>query len=303
MTKLTGRQIKQIKLFLLLVPFLAYVAVFSYVPLFGWSYAFLKFNPGLRIRDMKWVGLDNFRALFKYSGALKTVMTNTMSISFLSLSTSVLPVILAILISMLPGKKLGRIVQSITTIPNFISWVLVYSIFFCLFAPETGVVNQVLMGVGFLSNPLNLLGNVEQAWFIQIGIGVWKGLGWGAIVYLAAIAGIDQELYESAAIDGANRFQSTIHITLPGLANTYMVLFLLAIASILSNGFEQYWVFQNALTRDKLEVFDTYVYRLAMVNQQYSFSTAMGMMRSIVSIILLFCANQVSKRIRGESIV
>lgn len=303
MRRLTGKKKKQIKLFLILLPFLAFVALFSYVPLFGWSYAFLKFNPGLKLSEMKWVGLDNFKALFKYTGALKTVMSNTLGISLLSLLTSVLPVILAIFISMLPGKKLNRVVQSVTTVPNFISWVLVYSIFFSLFAPDTGVVNQVLKSIGIINNPINLLGDVDNAWFIQVGIGIWKGLGWSAIVYLAAIAGIDQELYESAAIDGANRFWSTIHITLPGVASTYMVLLLLAIASILSNGFEQFWVFQNALTRDKLEVFDTYVYRLAMVNQQYSFSTAMGMMKSIVSIILLFCANLVSKKIRGESIV
>ena len=300
---MSGRKIKSIKLSLLLLPFLAFIVLFSYIPLFGWSYAFLNFNPGLKIRDMEFVGLHHFKELFKYSGALRTVMTNTLSISFLSLTTSVLPVILAILISQLPSKKLSRIVQSITTIPNFISWVLVYAIIFSLFAPDSGVVNQALKSMGILKSPIDILGNVDGAWFIQIGIGVWKGLGWGAIVYLAAIAGIDQELYESAVIDGANRFQSTIHITIPGIASTYLVLLLLGISSILSNGFEQFWVFQNALTTDKLEVFDTYVYRLAMLKMRYSFSTAMGMMKSIVSIMLLFIANQVSKKIRGESIV
>ena len=300
---MTGRKLKSIKLMLLLFPFLAFICVFSYVPLFGWSYAFLKFNPGLKIRDMSFVGLSNFEALFRYTGALKTVMINTLGISILSLLTSVLPVILAILISLLPGKRMSRVVQSITTIPNFVSWVLVYSIVFSLFAPDSGVINKALMSFGLISSPIEILGNVDGAWFVQIGIGIWKTLGWSAIVYLAAIAGIDQELYESAAIDGANRFQSSVHITLPGISGTYIVLLLLAISNILSNGFEQYWVFQNALTRDKLEVFDTYVYRLAMVNMQYSFSTAMGMMKSILSIILLFTANQVSKRIRGESIV
>jgi len=288
---------------LLLSPFLAFIAVFSYVPLFGWSYAFLKFNPALKISEMKFVGLDNFKAVFRYTGALQTVMTNTLAISALALLCTVLPVVLAIMLSQLPGKRYSRVIQSVTTIPNFISWVLVYSIAFSLFAPESGVINQVFMRIGLISQPIDLLGNVNGAWFVQTGIGLWKSLGWGSIVYLAAIAGIDQELYESAAIDGANRFKSIIHITLPGLANTYMVLLLLAISNILSNGFEQFWVFQNAMTINKLEVFDTYVYRLAMVNSQYSFSTAMSVLKSVVSILLLFGANQLSKKIRGESIV
>jgi len=300
---LTGKQKKYLKLLLLLFPFMAYVGLFSYFPLFGWSYAFLRFNPALKISKMQFVGLDNFSALFRFTGALQTVLTNTFAISGLSLLTTVLPVIFAILISMVPSKKYAKFVQSVTTIPNFISWVLVYSLFFSLFAPESGVVNQLLIRLGLVSVPTDPLGDVNNAWFVQTGVGIWKNLGWGAIIYLAAIAGIDQELYESAAIDGANRFQSTIHITLPGLANTYFVLLLLAISNILSNGFEQYWVFQNPMTVPKLEVFDTYVYRLAMVNNQYAFSTAMSIMRTIVSVTLLFSANRLSKRVRGESIV
>jgi len=302
-TRINGRKMKAVKLLLLLSPFLIFVIIFSYVPLFGWSYAFLKFNPALSISEMTFVGLDNFRAIFRYTGALQTVMTNTLAISALALMCTVLPVALAIMISQVRNKKYSKFIQSATTIPNFISWVLVYSIVFSLFAPESGVINQLLMRIGLITTPLNPLGNIEGAWFIQTGIGLWKSLGWGTIVYLAAIAGIDQELYEAAAVDGANRFQSILHITLPGLSGTYLVLFLLAVSNILSNGFEQFWVFQNALTSNKLEVFDTYVYRLAMVNNQYAFSTAMSIMKSIVGIFLLLTVNRISKTIRGDSIV
>ena len=303
MKSLTGKRKKSLKLFLLLFPFLVFITIFSYVPLFGWSYAFLRYNPALPISQMEFIGLDHFRAVFRYGGAFRNVMTNTLALSALSLVCTVLPVIFAILLSQVPGKKYARAVQSITTIPNFISWVLVYSIVFSLFAPDSGVINRVLMRAGIINNPFNPLGNVEGAWFVQTGILIWKSLGWGAIIYLAAIASIDQQLYEAAAIDGANRFQSTIHVTLPSMMSTYMVMLLLAISNILSNGFDQYWVFQNALTRSMLEVFDTYVYRMAMVNMQYSFSTAMSIFKSIISIILLLGANQVSKKIRGESIV
>jgi len=301
--KINGRKLKSIKLLLLLLPFLAFVAIFSYVPLFGWSFAFFKYNPAMKLSQMKFVGWYNFTALFRYSGAFKTVIVDTLGISGLSLICTVLPVIFAILLSQIPGKKYGRVIQTVTTIPNFISWVLVYSVTFSLFAPNTGIVNQLLMKAGIISAPFDLLGNVNGAWFVQTGIGIWKSLGWAAIVYLAAMAGIDQELYEAAGIDGAGRFQTILHITLPGLANTYFVLLLLAISNILSNGFEQFWVFSNALTVNKLEVFDTYVYRLAMVNSQYSFSTAMSVMKSVVSIGLLFGANRLSKLIRGEGIV
>ncbi len=294
---------KSWKLFFLLLPFLVFVTVFSYIPLFGWSYAFVDYTPGLKLSEMRFIGLKNFITVFSGGSAFQTVMINTLAIGGLSLLCSVVPVIFAIMVSQIDSRRYSRIIQSITSIPNFISWVLVYAIVFSLFASDSGVVNQVLMKIGLINTPIDILGNEQYAWFIQIGIGIWKSTGWGAIVYLAAIAGIDPALYEAASIDGANRFQKIIHITLPGVASTYLVLFLLAVAGILSNGFDQFWVFQNALTRDKLEVFDTYVYRLGMINKEYSFSTAMGILKSIVSVMLLFISNYIAKRIRGESIV
>lgn len=193
-------------------------------------------------------------------------------------------------------------VQTGTSIPNFISWVLVYSIVFMLLSSESSALNNILMGLGLVKEPVNPLTNAKHAWLIQVAIGAWKTLGYNAIIYLSAITSIDQELYQAADVDGANTWQKIVHVTVPGLLSTFFVLLLLAISNMLSNGFDQYWLLGNGMTWDKLEVFDTYVYRMGIKNMEYSLATAMGIFKSVVSIILLSFANWASKRLRGESI-
>lgn len=193
-------------------------------------------------------------------------------------------------------------VQTGTSIPNFISWVLVYSIVFMLLSSESSALNNILMGLGLVKEPVNPLTNAKHAWFIQVAIGAWKTLGYNAIIYLSAITSIDQELYQAADVDGANTWQKIVHVTVPGLLSTFFVLLLLAISNMLSNGFDQYWLLGNGMTWDKLEVFDTYVYRMGIKNMEYSLATAMGIFKSVVSIILLSFANWASKRLRGDSI-
>lgn len=300
--ELTGRQKKKIRLVLLLLPFMVMVAIFAYVPLFGWSYAFVEFSPGKSIFDSPFVGLKYFQRIFGNSKDFVIVMRNTLCISFLNICFSVLPAIFAIAISQLNSKRYAKIVQTCTSIPNFISWVLVYSIVFMLLSSEDSALNIILKSLGLITESVNPLGNVEHAWAMQVAIGVWKSLGYNAIIYLSAITSIDQELYQAADVDGANNWQKIIHITIPGLLPTFFVLLLLAISNMLSNGFEQFWLLGNGMTWDKLEVFDTYVYRLGIKNMEYSLATAMGMFKSIVSILLLTFANQASKKLRGESI-
>ena len=193
-------------------------------------------------------------------------------------------------------------VQTGTSIPNFISWVLVYSIVFMLLSSESSALNNILMGLGLVKEPVNPLTNAKHAWLIQVAIGAWKTLGYNAIIYLSAITSIDQELYQAADVDGANTWQKIVHVTVPGLLSTFFVLLLLAISNMLSNGFDQYWLLGNGMTWDKLEVFDTYVYRMGIKNMEYSLATAMGIFKSVVSIILLSFANWASKRLTGESI-
>ncbi len=300
--ELTGRQMKKIKLVLLLLPFMIFPAVFAYAPLFGWSYAFIDFSPGKSIFDSAFVGLKYFRRIFSNSKDFYLVMRNTLCISFLNICFSVLPAIFAIAISQLNSKRYAKIVQTCTSIPNFISWVLVYSIVFMLLSSEDSALNIILKNLGLIEKSVNPLGNLNHAWAMQVSIGIWKSLGYNAIIYLSAISSIDQELYQAAEVDGANTWQKIIHVTVPGLLSTFFVLLLLAISNMLSNGFEQYWLLGNSMTWDKLEVFDTYVYRMGIKNMEYSLATAMGMFKSIVSILLLTFANWASKKLRGESI-
>ena len=251
---------------------------------------------------MQFVGLKYFKKIFENSKDFVTVMRNTLSISFLNICCSVLPAIFAIAISQLKNKRYAKLVQTGTSIPNFISWVLVYSIVFMLLSSEDSALNIILMGLGIIKKPLNVLTNEKHAWATQVAIGVWKSLGYNAIIYLSAITSIDQELYQAAEVDGANTWQKIIHVTVPGLLSTFFVLLLLAISNMMSNGFEQFWLLGNGMTWDKLEVFDTYVYRMGIKNMEYSLATAMGIFKSIVSIILLTFANWASKKLRGDSI-
>lgn len=298
-----ARRLNGLKLLLLFLPFFAVIIVLNYIPLFGWTYAFVDYSPGIALSKMTFVGLKYFKIIFSGGSNFGNVMLNTLVISLLKLVSTVVPVIFAISISQLKSSKLSRVIQSITSLPYFISWVLVYAIVFSFFSTDDGVVNKILITLHIINRPTNVLGNVQWAWVVQTLIGIWKETGYLAIIYLAAITGIDRELYDAADVDGANRWQKVLNITIPGITSTYLVLFLLTISNMLSNGFDQYWVFQNSLTTSKLEVFDTYVYRIGIINMQYSFSTAMGIFKTLVSVILLAIANFASKAIRGDYIV
>ena len=299
---LNGRQKKQLKILLLLLPFIIMVGVFSYAPLFGWSYAFFDFSPGVSIFDSKFVGLKYFQRIFGNSADFIKVMRNTLTISFMNICCSVLPAIFAIALSLVKRTRFAKLVQTGSSIPNFLSWVLVYSIVFMLISSESSALNIILMRLGLIDKPLSPLTDLNHAWTIQVAIGVWKSLGYNAIIYLSAITSIDQELYEAADVDGANAWQKVLHVTVPGLLPTFFVLLLLAISNMLSNGFDQFWLLATGMTWDKLEVFDTYVYRMGIKNMEYSLATAMGIFKSIVSIFLLTFANVASKKLRGVSI-
>lgn len=292
----------QKRLLLLVLPFVAYFVIFSYIPIAGWALAFMNYKPGIPLSETPFVWLDNFKYIFLFGDDVLNALKNTMVMSGLGLLTSPLPVIFAIVLTELPGKKFKKVVQSVTTIPNFISWVIVFSLAFSIFS-NYGALNTLLTRLGLIELPLNVLGNRDIVWFFQCGLGIWKGLGWSSIVYFAAIAGIDAELYDAAMVDGAGRFQRIWHITVPGLRETFLVLLLLSVCNILSNGLEQYMVFYNALVADRIEVLDYFIYRVGILKNDYSFSTAVGILKSGVSIIMLFTVNGISKKVRGYGIV
>ncbi len=293
------------RLWLLSLPFLILIFLFSYLPLYGWVYALFDYKPGRALLDCKFVGLDNFTRMFADKYALEDivrVMKNTLGMSLIGIATSGLPMMFAVFLAEIKSKHYRKAVQTLTTIPNFISWVLVYSVAYAMFSVNDGFVNRLLMDLGILDEGINFLASGKHVWLSMWLWGTWKGLGWSAIMYIAALTGIDQEQYEAAAVDGAGRMQKIWHITIPGLLPTYFVLLLLSIANLVNNGMEQYFVFQNAMNKEYIEVLDLYVYNQGMVGINYSYSTAVSILKSIVSVTLLFVANMSSKLTRGESI-
>jgi ABC-type polysaccharide transport system permease subunit len=230
------------------------------------------------------------------------VLLNTFGISGLSILTSFLPMFFAIAMSEIPGSAYRRVVQIITTVPNFLSWVLIFSMAFMLFSVGDGVINKLFVQWGIFKEPYPFLTTDRHVWLTMWLYGLWKGLGWSAIIYYAAIAGIDGELFEAAAIDGAGRIQRIIYITIPSLLPTFSVLLLLGIAGFLNNGTDQFYVFQNAMNKAHIEVLDLYVYNRGFIGRDIPFSTAVGILKTLVSVVLLFGANRVSRFIRKESI-
>ncbi|SDW20460.1 sugar ABC transporter permease [Paenibacillus sp. CF384] len=294
----------RVTLFIMVVPFILLVFAFNYIPLFGWVYAFYDYKPGIPLSQTPFVGLKFFRWAIEEKEDLFRVLTNTLALSFLSILASPLSVIFAIMLNELRSKRFRKIVQTLTTLPNFISWIIVYSLAFFMFS-SGGLLNEILMKLHWIDEPTTLLGNSAATWWFQTGITIWKSLGWGAIIYLAAIAGIDPELYDAAKVDGAGRFQRIMAITVPGIMPTFFVLLLLNIASVLSNGasgFEQNFVFYNSLVADRIEALDYYVYRVGITTGDISFGTAIGIAKSIISILLLFSMNALSKKVRGHSV-
>lgn len=292
-------------MFLTVLPFLILVFLFSYFPLHGWIYALYDYKPALGLSGSEFVGLKWFKMIVSSKTQLDQlvqVMKNTFAMSFLGIATSFFPVLFAIFLNEIRSKWFKNIVQTLTTLPNFISWVLVYTIAFSLFS-STGLVNTLLEHYGIITEPVKFLDSDKHTWLIMCLWGIWKGLGWGAIMYLAAIAGIDPELYESAQIDGANRFDLMRHITLPALMPTYLVMLMLSIANLLSNGMDQYFVFQNAFNKEHIQVLDLYVYNIGLGGSSLSFATALSMLKSVISVVLLAVVNIASKKIRGTSIV
>jgi len=295
------------RLFYLSIPFLILVFVFNYLPLYGWVYAFFNYRVGLNVFNTPFVGLSNFVAPFRNPILLENlgrVIRNTLAVSFLNLSTSFLPVLFAILLSEIRSRSYKKIVQTFSTMPNFISWVIVYALAYSMFAVDDGFINGLLMRLGLITEGIHFMRSTgPSVWFMMLGYQIWKSLGWSAIIYLATITSISQELYEAARVDGANRFQLAVHVTLPGVLPTYFVLLVLSIASIINSGMDQYYVFSNPINREFIEVLDLYVYNTGMVSNNIPYATAVGMMKTVVSTVLLFTANSLSRLVRGESVV
>ena len=281
---------------LLALPFVIHIIAIRYVPLAGWALAFFNYKPGRDLATMPFVGLKYFKLIGFYREDVLNALTNTVALSTLALLFSWFPMLLAILINEIRSRRRRMLIQTAITIPNFVSWVIVYSLCFCIFSSE-GLFNQVF----HITN--NVLGDKKNIWFFMEGLTLWKTAGWNSIIYLAAITGIDETLYEAAVVDGANRWQCTLHVTLPGIMSTFIVLLLLQVGSFLSVGMDQYFAFSNVMVQSKLEVLELYTYRIGLKTMDYSFATAISIIQSLVSVALLLGVNGLSKLTRGEGII
>lgn len=284
--------------FFLALPLMILVLLFRYVPLLGWYLSFIDYKVGQNIFSCEWVGLKFFQMLFT-SRDFGRIVKNTCIFSTYYMFMLVLPPLLAILLNELKNKRFTRISQTIVTMPNFVSWVLVYSVFYAIFYSE-GIFNQILKPFGLSQKWMSSKSDVY--WFQSL-VWAWKNVGWKSIIYIAAISAIDQTLYEAAAVDGANSFRCCIHITIPGLMPTFLVMFLLAVGAFVNNGLEQYFVFNNSFVAKNIETIELYTYNKGLKLLDYSYATAVGMFQSAISVTLLFLANGLSKLLRqGQSI-
>ncbi|WP_235505455.1 ABC transporter permease [Enterococcus sp. RIT-PI-f] len=285
-------------LYILVVPGLTYFLVFRYAPMYGVIIAFKDYVPFLGIADSKWVGLDNFRDFFINPDFFR-IMGNTLMLAFLDIIVVFpAPIVLALLLNEVRHAIYKRVVQTMVYVPHFLSWTIVASLTFILFSVNNGVITNIVQAltgreVDFLTDP---------SWFRPLIIlqSLWKGIGWGTIIFLAALSGVDQEQYEAAIMDGAGRFRRVWHVTLPAIRSTVIIMLIMRVGSILSTGFDQIYLMTNALNRPVADVFDTYVYMMGITNGAYSYSTAVGLFKSVIGIILVLSTNKLAK-VFGES--
>jgi len=289
------------RLLLYILPGIIFVIMFTYIPLAGWYIAFVDFKPGISIDKTPFVGLYYFKVIFGDKFNMPRVMRNTIIFALIGYLTAPLAMILAISLNEVRNSKLKSFIQTVTTFPHFVSWVIVYSLSFQLFSFD-GKLSSLLLDFGITDKATSLIANGDVVYSFQTFMGLWKGLGWSAIIYMAAIAGIDQEQFEAATIDGANRMQKIFYITVPSLMPTFIVMLMLNISSFVGVGLDQFLVFYNGAVADKIEVIDLYIHRATLMRSDYSYGTAIGMLKSIISITMLMSVNQLSKKIRGESI-
>ena len=282
-------------LLLLSVPFVLWLIVFKYIPLAGWAMAFQDFKPHLGVFNQTWVGLKHFKDLFN-APMFYQALQNALGMSFLGLAFGFVSSIgFAILLNELRYLPFKRFTQTVSYLPHFVSWVVAANILTSMLSVG-GPVNELLISMKIISEPVNFMSKPEHFWLLVTLADVWKEMGWGAIIYLAAMTGIDSQIYEAAEIDGVNRFQKIWYITLPGISSTIIILLILSIGNLINIGFEKQWLLGNAITETKARVLDKYALDFGIGLFRYSFGTAIGIFKSVVSIILLFLANFIAKK-------
>jgi putative aldouronate transport system permease protein len=295
----------QLQLRIMLFPAAVLILLFNIVPLFGLVIAFKDYRPASGVMGLftsPWSGLRNFRIIFR-NYDFWPMLANTLGINLLSGFVGI-PVTLcfALFLNEIRHAGFKSFVQTVTYMPHFISWVVYGGLFITLLSTEGGFVNVILTGLGLVSAPVPFMADPKYFWGITVITGLLKELGWGAILYLAAIAGVDEELYESAMIDGAGRFRKMWYITIPCIKPTLMIMIIFAVSGMLNNNFTQIYVLQNTLNIAKSQVLDTYIYQIGLRQLQFGTATAVGFAKSVLAIVLLSGANRLCKKLSGAGL-
>lgn len=287
-------------LYVMIAPVAVYYIVFAYTPMYGILLAFKNYKVKLGILGSPWVGLDHFQRFFSAYN-FKQLIGNTVGISVYSLIIGFpIPIVFALMLNYLTHNRLKKVVQMVSYAPYFISTVVICGMITIFMAPDTGILNVIrgffgLESVNFLAKP---------EWFksIYVWTGVWQGMGWSSIIYISALAGVDYEMHEAAIVDGATKIQRMLHVDLPSIKPTILMLLILQMGSIMNVGFEKVYLLQNTLNKSAASVISTYVYEVGLINSDYGYSTAVGLFNSLINLGLVVAANQLSKRFAGESL-
>lgn len=289
---------KQYQLVLMFLPAAITLALFAYAPMYGLTIAFKDFVLLKGISGSPWVGLENFRKLLT-APSFSEVFVNTIKISFLRLIFGFpAPILLALLLNEVGNARFKKVVQTISYLPHFLSWVVLAGIVIQILSPSSGIVNQIIVMFG--GNPIYFVADPRYFVPMLIVTGIWKEVGWGTVVYLASITSISPELYEAATIDGAGRFQKMLHITLPALRPVVSIMFILNSGNLINAGFDQIYNLYNPAVYKVADIIDTYVYRRGLLDMKYSFSSAAGLFKNVISFALVLTTNGLVKVISGK---
>ncbi|MDD6175673.1 MAG: ABC transporter permease subunit [Firmicutes bacterium] len=295
---------EQHRLYIMMLPMLIAVTLFAYLPLSGWVMAFTDYQIGGSLFGGEFIGFRQFEYFFTQAVDSGYVLRNTLVINLLTLVINLFSACaFAILLNEVRTSWTRRIVQSFSFFPFFVSWVITYSIFNSFLAMQTGVINILLKNLGVIDIGINFLGDPKYSWGVMLFVNFWKYIGYNSVIFLSAISGIDQEQYEAASIDGATHMQKIRLITLPALAPTLAILLIMNSGWIFSSNFEEFNLFYNSVNWERMEVLDIYVYRYGLKLHDYSYATAVGIIKTVASLILLFVVNTAAKRFNGRSLL
>ncbi|WP_027094138.1 ABC transporter permease [Cohnella thermotolerans] len=279
----------------------AWMVVFNYIPMYGILIAFKDYDIILPMSQAPWAGLEHFKE-FLTDDNLGNVIRNTLGMSLIKLIVGFpLPILFALLLNEIRSARFKKSIQTISYLPHFLSWVILGGILATWLA-DVGIVNKILLALGFIDTPISYLAEPRYFWTIVVTSDIWKELGWSAIIYLAAMSSVSPELYEAATIDGAGRFQKMRSITLPCIKGTIAILFILAVSGLLNSNFDQILVLRNSLNESASSVIDVYVYQTGIADGRYSYSTAVGLIKSVIALGLLLGANYVTKKLNDTSL-